>query len=234
MEKRKYLGYYHLNETSINRIMKHGEHGFVILSACRSEIDNGKPECLLEDEYNQWLQENDKTDDDDSKVEFLKQRTQICDKMLEKDIRNMGFAYSKVYGGYHPNNMDQPDKFEPSYIVYNHERNDESFFGDFIALEAFAMKMCQKYRQDSVYIQHPNELPVYMNSNGDIIGKAENNVVKINRDDEVYFTTVNRSKKFPQKFSVNMSFLESFRTNGPSSLFDRRRRTYFGEIFLLS
>lgn len=38
-------------------------------------------------------------------------------------------------------------------------------------LKQFAIMMCGKYKQDSVYIQAPGEAPVYMNEKGEVTSK---------------------------------------------------------------
>ena len=44
-------------------------------------------------------------------------------KELIKDIRQSGFSYFPVYGGYHDKNSEVVDNYEPSFVVVNYDKN---------------------------------------------------------------------------------------------------------------
>lgn len=227
------IGLTRIDEKSLNRLMWHGRHGFVILSAWRSSIKaDWHPEIDLTNEYEKWLEENHIESDDTTEAEWLEQRNKKADAELLDDIKKSGYAYSKTFGGYHPDAPGAIDSYEPSYVVYNHARSHSNDFMNWKQLKQFAIMMCGKYKQDSVYIQAPGEAPVYMNEKGEVTSKRSSKNFKFNDKKAEYYTTLKREKNEPQRFTADIQFENMYRVNGASSYVDKMRRTQMGEVFL--
>lgn len=251
-----------INESGINRMLSHGKYGFVVISANRSTIEvDWNPSIDLTEEFSKWCEMNHVNFDDmseeqkrqakqDAEQKFLKERNKKADSDLISDIKSKGYAYSVVYGGYHNKEATAKDSFEPSYLVYNHAKGN----GDFLNwddLFDFAVDMCNKYQQDSVYVQAPNEAPRFVNGSGQTVSANSSLNFKINRPEEEYFTTTKRKKRTtndykktngtgyafqtePQRFTADVQFESIYRfcAQGPSTYPERMRRGQRGEIFL--
>ena len=228
--------WFKITESGINRILSHGEHGMIIISANRGSIDSGNPLTSLEDEFNQWCLVNQVDPNDASKREFwLKERNKQADLDLKADLKRSPFAYTPVYGGYHGTD-DVVDSYEPSFIVYCHGKKYSADYEPFEKLYNFAIEMCKKYKQDSVYIQPPGEAPFYVDGNGNKVSKTSTRNVKVNDDNAEFFTTDKRKKgtedNKPHKFTYDIQFENLYRTYNPSTYNDRMRRRQYGEIFV--
>lgn len=75
-------------------------------------------------------------------------------KELEQWIRDEGFDYKRVYGGWVEDGLKV---LETSFIVFNFYRggNKRDVVASFIDLIRFAELVCSKYKQDSVMIVEP-------------------------------------------------------------------------------
>ena len=228
---------YEFKESSINRIMKHAkEDGIVIISACRSSlVDEGNPANDLTDEYLGWIRRNHRKTSKESEEIFLKERNNEEDNKLKLELHNPRFPYAHipVYGGY-KSAEGVADSNERSYIIINADR----YHGDHLKrswedLYKRALDWCAKYKQNSVYIQPPNEDPFYADREGNIVGVGNKDNFDFNKNDS-YYTTVRRQRTAPN-FTADMTFTENLlrenyvRRSLPSSLFDCQRRSYFGE-----
>ena len=222
-----------LDEASINRILDHAkDEGIVIISANRSAVFSSNPNCSLEDEFIEKygpVENMSEKEFKEKESRFLQIRNAAEDRHLKQDIKNAGYSFTPVYGGYHGSD-DVQDSYEPSYIVYNKKKGGET--GNFEDLERFAIDMCKKYRQDSVYVQRPGEPPMYLNADGEKTNKDSTNKVKINREDEEYYTTASRDKNSKQRFTADFVFESAYQNLKPASLSERRRRCSTGEIIL--
>lgn len=222
-----------LSESSLNRMMEHGKTGMVIISANRSEIDDSNPELSLRPEFEKFLEGAGNIDSDeqhDVEREWLRKRNAMADKELRQDIRNAGYSYTPVYGGYHGSN-DVQDSYEPSYVVYNFKQGDDNP-GDFYDLEQFAVDMCRKYKQDSVYVQEPNSSPKYLDGDGNQVNMFSSNDFKFNRDQEEFYTTTKRDKSNPQRFTADIVFESMYIQLRPGTYNEKMRRIKSGEYIL--
>lgn len=265
-------GLFPLTEASINRILSHGEHGFIVISGNRSELASDDPnldltkQCVAEltfilktmlgmeisdadkqsvqydgfdyraNELNKIFAPSLKPTNveaavNDPKVqdEWLRVRNKWADMALLEDIKKAGYAYSKTFGGYHGTD-NVVDSYEPSYIVYNHNRGGS--YGNWDSIYNFAIDLCKKYKQGSVYVQAPDEAPVYISGDGEVVSSTSSKNFKINRDKEEFYTTNKRKKNKPQRFTADIQFESMFRGHGPSDYTDRVRRRQSGEVFL--
>ncbi len=71
------------------------------------------------------------------------------------------------------------------------------------------MDLCDKFKQDSVYVQGPDEAPVYLDKDGN-----------------------QTSSKSTEDFNSAHEFEIILRKAGPSTYFDRMKREKQGEVFL--
>lgn len=226
------LGIRRIDEGGLNRLKHHGRHGMVVLSANRSSIASDNPENDLSAEYEKFLRGSNgmETDSEETREMWLSRRNAEADKELLADIKKAKFAFTKAFGGYHGTD-DVVDSYEPSYIVYNHAASHSNDYGNWDKLKLFAIAMCGKYKQDSVYVQAPGEPPVYLDRHGNQVSKSSTDNFKYNRDNETFYTTLKRDKTSPQRFTADIQF-ESIYHTVPSSYNERVKRTYLGEVFL--
>lgn len=223
-------GFSVLTESGINRILSHGEYGFVVISANRSSIvipEHRKDEkhyTNLEPQFIEWIMDNlvDKGITDYNERENIAKeksnskelqdhwlfdiRNPKAEKDMNDEIKKSNYAYSPVYGGYHPQGDSVTiDSYEPSYIIYNHKKSGRIDYGDFEKLKEFAIHLCLTYKQDSVYVQPPKEAPAYYNGLGELTyGKNSTLNFKINRDNEMFYTTDKRRKNNPKRFTADI------------------------------
>lgn len=225
-----------LSESSLNRMMDHGKTGIVIISANRSAIDSEDPKLSLRPDFEKYLESvggYEAIDSDalyDEEQNWLKRRNAKADKVLLQDIKSAGYSYSPVYGGYHGTD-DVQDSYEPSYVVYNYKRGDNNP-GDFYDLEQFAVNMCRKFKQDSVYVQEPNSSPKYLDGNGNQVNMFSSNDFKLNRNDQEFYTTTKRDKTDPQRFTADIVFESMYIPLRPASYNEKMRRIKSGEYIL--
>ena len=223
-----------LDESSIERILSHGKKGFIVISANRSEIYSSNKKCDLTKQFEQWCTENGK-DCTNEKIQsqWLKDRNKKADLDLKADLKESPFSYSAVFGGYHGAD-NVTDSFEPSYIVYTQGRPDKTLTKNitFNVLYKYALMLCAKYDQESVYVQAPGQAPNWIDRHGKQTNSHSSLNFKINRDNETYYTTNKRDKDHPQRFTADIVFENMYCSRGASSYPDRIKRTQAGEIFL--
>lgn len=155
-------------------------------------------------------------------------------KSLINDLKNSNYGYYPVYGGYHGTD-GVVDEYEPSFIVFNYNRNGEAT--DFSDLKLFALQMCGKYMQNSVLIKEPSNPPYYANAEGDIVGKANDNSVDTNNADAEYYTSLIKSKSLDyqnpdrlKRFTYPIQF-ECYCNPNPVTINElRQRKDGYGEI----
>lgn len=222
-----------INEGGVNRIMQHGKHGFIIISANRSEIYSSDTNCDLTNDYLEYCETNN-INPENEKIQnaWLSQRNNNADKELKEILKNSKYGFTPVYGGYHGSD-NVVDSFEPSYIVYNHVKGGGA--GDhtnFDELRKFGIELAKKFKQESVYIQEPDEAPNYVGQNGEQQNSGSGKNFKINRDDEMFYTTSKRDKDNPQRFTADIQFENMYRDAGPSTYFNRLKRVKSGEVFI--
>lgn len=234
-----------LNEVSTLRILSHGKTGFVVLSANRSVItpENRNPDTDLTPDYMDYLKKTGLPNDTKIGKDWLSRRNNKADEELKKDIQRSGYSYTPVYGGYHGGD-DVVDSFEPTFVVYNQDRKGN--VGDFAKLFDFAISMCGKYKQDSVYIQAPGQAPNYYNCHGAKVNKRTSMDFAIDDNDQEFFTTNKRKKRGnPSRFTNtglkfddpvdndNMPDEWFIRKASLTENFNRFKSHSLGEIFLI-
>ena len=191
-----------LNEAGINRILSHGESGFIIISSHRGSISSGEwdePICDLTSEF----EEAKKNNPNISESEWLAKRNQSADKELQSDIISQNLSFTKVYGGY---KEDSGDVVESSYIVFAKDRKGNDVPAE--KLFELGKRWSEKYHQDSFLFKSKGEAPNYYNYKGEQKNSSSTNKTEINKD-SAYFTTNKRSKN-PKKFAFDINFESKF------------------------
>lgn len=223
-----------LNELNLNRLKKHGDAGFIIISACRSSVESDNPNTDLTKEYEEWAKTHFVKDagDEKNKVWFLKDHNEMSDGELERMLRSaeFPFSFSAVYGGYHGQDGNV-DSFEPSYVIYNHMK--DGTVGNWESLYELALTLCRRYKQESVLINAPGAAPVYQDCDGNTVSSKSSNATKFNREGEEYFTTAKKEKRGnPQRFTFDIQFENYYIGPGPADYGTRMKARKQGEVIL--
>ena len=219
-----------ISESGINRLLSHGKNGMIIVSANRSEIASNDPKLDLSDEYNDFLENTNVHDDAETREMWLNDRNRRADAKLKEYLKNSTpYAYTATYGGYHGGDGVK-DSYEPSYVVYNYDRQGHPM--NFEELLKEGLKLCKMYHQDAIFVQPPDEAPMFLNSDGEKINTSSSKAVKINRDDEMFYTTNKRKKNKPQRFTSDINFENTILPVGPGSLSELRQRLSSGEYLI--
>jgi len=86
-------------------------------------------------------------------------------KSLLQQIRRSGFSFFPIYvSGFPSPESSECRVYEPSFIVFNYDRHGN--VQNFKSLYKLALNWCSCFGQQSVLIKAPNEVPSYVNSNG--------------------------------------------------------------------
>jgi hypothetical protein len=215
--------------------MDHGKTGMIIISSQVSSIEREDPNLDLTAKFEKSLEKKggvQAIDSDamyDEMQDWLRRRNKAADKQLKQDIHDAGFSYTPVFGGYRMQETGE-ESHEPSYVVYCYDRNGQ--LRDFQELKDFAIRMCGKYKQESVYVQAPGEPPVYLDRHGDQMNSSSSNNFKFNREGETYFTTTSRDKNSKQRFTGDIVFENLYIPLRPGDYNERMRRDKSGEYIL--
>lgn len=167
------------------------------------------------------------------------ERNVAATRSLIQDLKDSGFSYLPTYGGYHDKNRsDVKDEFEPSFIVFNYTPKGEPREWD--DLHRFALDMCGKYEQASVYIQPPGQAPEYQDEDGNRIDRTSSRDYIKNDLDQEFFTSMSspeeiarhgKTQKVGRRFTSDIQFESKVYVNPmPSSIAARRMRK--GEIMV--
>ncbi|HBC21563.1 MAG TPA: hypothetical protein DC009_05685 [Porphyromonadaceae bacterium] len=112
-------------------------------------------------------------------------------RSLITDLKRSGYFYLPTYGVCRGANGEEDD-YEPSFIVFNHDRTGNPL--DFEKLRQFALSLCAKYNQGSVLIKEPNKSTVCVDKDGYEINTRESGKACKNAPAQAYFMSF-RSKK---------------------------------------
>ena len=108
-------------------------------------------------------------------------------KQLIIDIKKSKYRYLPVYGGYRDKSMGEESKFEPSFIVFNYNKDGEE--QNWEELKKRGIEWCSKYDQSSVLIKSPNNPPIWLDWNGNRKSKDETDLIKKNDSEQEFFTS---------------------------------------------
>ena len=150
-------------------------------------------------------------------------------KSLIADIRKSGYSYFPVYGGYKGTD-GMVDKYEPSFFITNYK--GKTLQDNFDELFDLAVELCNKYNQDSVLVKAPNDVPKYIDRNGEVVGKEkQNDKVSINRIEQKYFTALYKKDNGTKRMTYDMDF-NMYLNPLPCTLNEAMRRQLSNEILL--
>ena len=166
-----------LTEARIDRILHYAEkYGMIVISAYRSAIASDNLDNDLQAEYEEWCdKEHFNRNSAVSKQSWLNGRNKLASESLRLAIKESPFEYSSIYDYRKDNSiydyLIEADRLVPSFIVYSvgRSKSGPTPVIQFDELYNFAVELCKKYKQDSVYIQPPNQAPFYVDGNGDKI-----------------------------------------------------------------
>lgn len=207
-----------LNEINAKSLIdRHTKDGYVIISPCRGGADFG-------------LDVNNPKD----KEKLASINNKRVKEIIEL-IKDSGFSYTPVYGGFIENKgtPQEENVYERSFVIYPFDKSGE--LQDFAELKEFAIAMANRFNQDSVLVCEPNGTPAYINKNGEVDFELGNNVV-FNDVAQEYFTDLHKNTdKFGNlngRTPTRFSYTESYINPAPQCLGERMSRYRSGEIFL--
>lgn len=170
----KKIGEYNFYDSSndYSRLLKTFQNGAFIISAFRQAFGrNGEPETfnLIKnqlDEFGIVYTDSDINDymNNTNSARFMNYYNKCATNNLENELRSLGFGFRVSLGGYQEKGQTQGSE-EISFIVpYQKEKMTEEEF------TKIAVKLCNKYYQDSVLvILSWMENAVWLNNNSDIV-----------------------------------------------------------------
>lgn len=207
-----------INEVNAKSMLdRHSENGFIAISPCRGytdfDIDPSEPNA------SQKLSE------------INNQRIKECIRL----IKESGFSYTPVYGGFIENKGtdDEQNVYERSFIVYNNKRGGEVPY--FKELYDFGIELARRYNQDSVLVKATGESPRYITQNGDVdmefTGKTTFNDLS-----QEYFTDMHKNtdkfKNIKDRKPTRFSYVECYINPSPQCLSEAHTRAINGEVFI--
>jgi hypothetical protein len=153
---------------------------------------------------------------------------------LKQDIKNSGYSYIPVWGGYIEFNVKTNKRVETkerSFIVLNYKRGSTEVMGDSKDLKKIGQILCKKYNQQE-YLYKPQGIETkayYLDSNGKKTQVF--NSVSPTKSADIYFTNLVKSSKKPVG-TKSYTYREGtiWLAQAPNSLSEAYKR--MGEIFL--
>ena len=204
-----------INENNARRLLdKHTKDGYVVISPCRGFDDFGIDR------------------DTPNANELLTRANKPRIEALIKAIKDSGFSYTPVYGGFIENlgTENEQNVYERSFIVYPYNKKGELI--NFENLQKFAIKMCNIFNQDSVLIHAPNQKPTYVNRNGDVEFELGDKRT-FNDYTQEYFTDLHKNTQGKKaKRATRFSYTESYFNPAPQTLNESFIRKANNEIAL--
>lgn len=133
---------------------------------------------------------------------------------LANDIREMGYGYIRILGGYIENKgtEDETEVTEESFFIPKPKKvDDNQFFND-------AIKLCKKYGQDSVLISLPNFVDFgYYDKNGKFDFSPGEKFIANDKQIGQYFSQLVKGSRAGKKFAFDDIKVEWLATRHPAS-----------------
>lgn len=126
-------------------------------------------------------------------------------KSLLDDIRQSGFTYMPTYGGYRNTDVGEEADYEPSFIVFNYDRQGQPISWE--ALRNFGLEMCRKYNQDSVLLKAPGQDPIYADANGNRVNDRQTDKVFKNDPEQPFFTSLKSKEDVDKEIDAKLMSL---------------------------
>lgn len=207
-----------INEVNAKSMIdRHSKDGYIIISPCRGGADFG-------------LNTNNPME-----KQKLAQINKERILNLIKQIKESGYSYTPVYGGFIENKgtPDEENVYERSFIVYNHDRKGN--VGDFEKLKTMALKWCKEFNQDSVLVKEPGQPPRYLTKTGDVDMEFTGDTA-FNDYAQEYFTDLHKNthkyKDEDGRTPTRFSFTEAYINPQPQCLSEAHSRFLSNEVFL--
>lgn len=140
-------------------------------------------------------------------------------KELLQLLKDSGFSYIPVYGGFIENKGKENEKqvYEKSFIVLNFDRTGQEL--NYEDLYAKGLEWANKFNQDSFLSKAPNATAKYITKSGDVDFEFTGEV-KINDLTQQYFTDFFKSKNIGKK------------TNKKGDEYSKKHRLTFEGVFI--
>ena len=125
--------------------------------------------------------------------EKTEQENNIRTNELKALIKNAGFSFKEVAGGFIENKGTSNEKevHEKSFVIYNFKQGGkEANKGELLR---FAMQMCKRYNQDSILYREKGDKPRYYTKNGKVDSTFKNKFI-FNDKQQEYFTDLKKGK----------------------------------------
>lgn len=176
---------------------RHGDHGFAILTANRSDADS----------------------------ETNERKT----RELISDLRDSGYRYLPVYGGYIGTDGVEDD-YEPSFILFPYDTRSKSF-ADFEPFKKLVLELCGKYNQDSVLVMEPNGTPNYYDRDGMKVNKSSSLELFLNDPHRSFFTSFKDKAAVDAEIDAKMmSLYKRYARKHPEVSFEKFKKDNMDKI----
>ena len=161
-------------------------------------------------------------------------------KELLQLIKDSGFTFIPVYGGFIENKGEENEKqvYEKSFIVLNFDRSGQEL--NYRDLYDKGMEWANKFNQDSFLSKAPNSPAKYITKSGDVDFEF-NGDIKINDLTQEYFTDFFKSKNIGKKTNKKgdeyskkhrFTFEGVFINPSPATYNERHVRHLLNELFI--
>ena len=200
-------------------ISRHSKDGYIVISPCRGA-----------DDFKDIINPNQ------SSTEQLAAINNKRIKEIIAIIKNSGYSYTPVYGGFIENlgTDKETNVYERSFVIYNHDKNGN--VGDFKQLYGLGIQLAKKFNQDSFLCQAPNENPKYITQNGNVDVEFDNNKLAFNDISQEYFTDLHKNtdkfKNADKRTPTRFSYTECFINPSPQCLSESHARRINNEVTL--
>ena len=209
----RYIALQPINETDLSRIVTdYMDAGFIIISSDRTcEAEHEGKKCTEEQEAEQ---------------EAINQENL---KVIKTVVRDRGFGYVPVLGGYRELIATEPG--EPKQYVDTEDPEDSLLIhsrGKDQDLKALGVELAQMFKQDSFFYKPPQSVDpnaYYLKQDGSVEMTFTN--FKYNDISQIYYTQL--AKKPHRRFTAIPESFQFYLRKHPRSVSEARRR--YGETF---
>ena len=207
-----------INEVNAKSMLdRHGENGFIVISPCRGYFDFG-------------LNPSDKRDKE-KLAHINKERV----KDIIKKIKDSGYSYTPVYGGFIENQGTENEEsvYERSFVIYNRDKRGNKL--NMSNLFDFGLELANIYNQNSFLVKAPDDTPKYYTKDGKVAMEF-NGKTTFNDLSQEFFTDLHKNThKFGNmdgRRPTRFSYVETYINPAPQDLSEAHIRFMKGEVFL--
>lgn len=193
-------------------IDKYCKEGYIVISPCRGcsdfNIDITAP----------------------NKTQLLSQANKPLIQDMIKHIKDCGFSYTPVFGGFVENQGEDNEEvvYERSFIIYPYDRQGK--LRDFSELREFGIELAKIYNQDYYLVKASGEPPCYIKKDGSVDSELDDSL-SFTDFAEKYFTDLHKNINADSKAtkSTRFTYFESCINPRPSSYNESYKRYIMGE-----